>query len=247
MTANAVPSPADTSAPVLQWVRTRPPAGTSGSPCRGHRRAGRGFLSGDGPGRGQGRVGALAFGIGAAVRWPGGLVGSERTAGAPGQVHRGRPGRGERARPRPPRPRPGTRPAPRRTRRPRPSAGRAADHQAADGVDQFGDGCAQVTTAPRPAAGSGRAARWRALRRRRASAAWACPCAESASGRGRRSTAGPPAAGARAAFCCLASCPACFVRVWAPAGTGGPAQAASSPAAKRRAGPARQQRREGEP
>src|SRR6185437_7782562 len=33
ITANAVPSPAETSRPVLQWVRTRAPAGSSRRPC----------------------------------------------------------------------------------------------------------------------------------------------------------------------------------------------------------------------
>ncbi len=40
ITANAVPSPADTRLPVLQWVRIRASAGTSCQPVRGHRRTG---------------------------------------------------------------------------------------------------------------------------------------------------------------------------------------------------------------
>src|ERR1700733_2453673 len=112
----------------------------------GHRRAGAGVISRDGPRLGQGGIPGGPLGIvvglvrtgGSAQR---GLVRGQRAAGTPGQVHRGRPGLAEQPG------RGGHVIAPAGGQRDperagHPEHGRAADHQTADRIHQLGNGFA---------------------------------------------------------------------------------------------------------
>ena len=71
MIANAVPSPADTSAPVLQWVRTRARSGIRPSPCAAMAALAAASSAAIDPGLGQGSRGRRSFGIRGLVppRW----------------------------------------------------------------------------------------------------------------------------------------------------------------------------------